>query len=63
MPFYGGKEIVRLASMESTVSNAYISEEKYTRILHQNMKCHKMGDILIVGTRNNLVLRYVVRDR
>jgi type I restriction enzyme S subunit len=60
VPFYGGREIVRLARFGSTVSNAYISEEKY----HDYASKYDMprrGDILITA-RGTIGVGYVVKE-
>jgi len=48
VPFYGGKEIVRLAKFGSAVSAAYISEEKY-RDYASKYNMPRKGDILITA--------------
>ena len=60
VPFYGGKEIVKLARFGSVTSNAYISEEKY----HEYASKYDMprqGDILMTA-RGTIGTGYVVRE-
>jgi type I restriction enzyme S subunit len=60
VPFYGGKEIVKLARLGTVVSNAYISEEKYRDYASKyNMPRH--GDILITA-RGTIGVGYVVQE-
>ncbi len=54
VPFYGGKEVVKLARGDSVVSNAYISEEKYTEYAGK-YEMPQEGDILMTA-RGLLVL-------
>ncbi len=60
VPFYGGKEIVRLAKFGSAVSNAYISEEKY-RDYASKYDMPRKGDILITA-RGTIGVGYVVKE-
>jgi type I restriction enzyme S subunit len=60
VPFYGGKEIVRLAKFGSTVSTAYISEEKY-RDYASKYDMPRKGDILITA-RGTIGVGYVVKE-
>lgn len=60
VPFYGGKEVVRLAKFGTVVSNAYISEEKYRHIAtHYGVP--KTGDILMTA-RGTIGVGYVVKE-
>jgi type I restriction enzyme S subunit len=59
VPFYGGKEIVKLAKQGHAVSNAYISEEKY-REYASRYDMPRAGDILITA-RGTIGVGYVVR--
>lgn len=60
VPFYGGKEIVKLAKVGSAVSNAFISEEKYQEYASKYDMPRK-GDILITA-RGTIGLGYIVQD-
>ena len=60
VPFYGGKEIVKLAKFGSAVSNAYISEEKYDGYASKYDMPRK-GDILITA-RGTIGVGYVVKE-
>jgi type I restriction enzyme S subunit len=60
VPFYGGKEIVKLAKFGSTISNAYISEEKY-RDYSSKYDMPRPGDILITA-RGTIGVGYVVQE-
>lgn len=60
VPFYGGKEIVKLAKYRTVVSNAYISEEKYQEYA-KNYDMPKLGDILITA-RGTIGVGYIVQD-
>jgi type I restriction enzyme S subunit len=60
VPFYGGKEIVRLAKFGSAVSAAYISEEKY-RDYASKYDMPRKGDILITA-RGTIGVGYVVKE-
>jgi type I restriction enzyme, S subunit len=60
VPFYGGKEIVKLAKCGSAVSNAYISEEKYLDYASKYDMPRK-GDILITA-RGTIGVGYVVKE-
>lgn len=59
VPFYGGKEIVKLAKHGYTVSNAYISEKKYEEFASRS-DMPKAGDILITA-RGTIGVGYVVQ--
>jgi type I restriction enzyme S subunit len=59
VPFYGGKEIVRLAKFGSVVSNAYISEEKYDEYASK-YDMPREGDVLITA-RGTIGVGYVVK--
>ena len=60
VPFYGGKEIVKLARFGSVVSNAYISEEKY-RDYASKYDMPRQDDILITA-RGTIGVGYVVQE-
>ena len=60
VPFYGGKEIVRLAKFGSACSDAYISEEKY-RDYASKCDMPRKGDILITA-RGTIGVGYVVKE-
>jgi type I restriction enzyme S subunit len=60
VPFYGGKEIVKLAKCGTVVSNAYISEEKYQDYASK-YDMPRQGDILITA-RGTIGVGYVVKD-
>jgi type I restriction enzyme S subunit len=60
VPFYGGKEIVKLAKFGSAISNAYISEEKY-RDYSSKYDMPRPGDILITA-RGTIGVGYVVHE-
>lgn len=60
VPFYGGKEIVKLAKHGDAVSNAYISEEKY-RDYASKYDMPRGGDILITA-RGTIGVGYVVKE-
>lgn len=59
VPFYGGKEIVKLAKFGHAVSNAYISEQKYLDYASK-YDMPKRGDILITA-RGTIGVGYVVQ--
>ena len=59
VPFYGGKEIVKLAKNGTVVSNAYISEEKYQEYAAK-YDMPRQGDILITA-RGTIGVGYVVK--
>jgi type I restriction enzyme S subunit len=60
VPFYGGKEIVKLAKFGFAVSNSYISEEKYDEYASKyDMPQH--GDILITA-RGTIGVGYIVKN-
>jgi type I restriction enzyme S subunit len=58
IPFYGGKEIVKLARYGTVVSNAYISEDKY-REYASKFDMPKTGDILMTA-RGTIGVGYIV---
>ena len=60
VPFYGGKEIVKLAKFGHAVSNAYISEQKYQDYASK-YDMPKPGDILITA-RGTIGVGYVVQN-
>jgi type I restriction enzyme S subunit len=60
VPFYGGKEIVKLAEFGAVVSNAYISEEKY-RDYASKYDMPRQGDILITA-RGTIGVGYIVQE-
>ena len=60
IPFYGGKEIVKLAKYGTVISNAYISEEKY-RDYASRYDMPRQGDILITA-RGTIGVGYVVKE-
>lgn len=60
VPFYGGKEIVKLAKSGTVVSNAYISEEKYCDYASK-YDMPRPGDILITA-RGTIGVGYVVQN-
>ena len=60
VPFYGGKEIVRLAKYGFADSDAYISEEKY-RDCASKYDMPREGDILITA-RGTIGVGYIVKD-
>jgi type I restriction enzyme S subunit len=60
VPFYGGKEIVKLAKFGSVVSNAYISEEKY-RDYASKYDMPQKDDILVTA-RGTIGVGYVVQE-
>ena len=60
VPFYGGKEIVRLAKFGSAFSDAYISEQKY-RDYASKYDMPRKGDILITA-RGTIGVGYVVKE-
>ena len=61
VPFYGGREIVKLAMGESpVVSAAHISEEKYSE-LASRYDMPRDGDILMTA-RGTIGVGYVVKD-
>jgi type I restriction enzyme, S subunit len=59
VPFYGGKEIVKLANFGHAESNAFISEEKYQDYASK-YDMPKSGDILITA-RGTIGVGYVVQ--
>jgi type I restriction enzyme, S subunit len=60
VPFYGGKEIVKLAKFGAVVSNAYISEEKYLDYASK-YDMPRQNDILITA-RGTIGVGYVVQE-
>lgn len=60
VPFYGGKEIVKLAKFGSVVSNAYISDEKY-REYASKYDMPRKDDILITA-RGTIGVGYIVQE-
>ena len=60
VPFYGGKEIVKLAKFGSVVSNAYISNEKY-REYASRYDMPRKDDILITA-RGTIGVGYIVKE-
>lgn len=60
VPFYGGKEIVRLAKHGFAVSNAYISEEKFQEY-SSKYDMPRKGDVLITA-RGTIGVGYVVKE-
>ncbi|MBD9360379.1 restriction endonuclease subunit S [Methylomonas sp. EbB] len=60
VPFYGGKEIVKLAKFGTVISNAYISEEKYQDYASK-YDMPQQGDILITA-RGTIGVGYVVKE-
>jgi type I restriction enzyme, S subunit len=60
VPFYGGREIVRLSKYGSTVSGAYISDDKYLDYASKYDMPRK-GDILITA-RGTIGVGYVVKE-
>jgi type I restriction enzyme, S subunit len=59
VPFYGGKEIVKLSKYGFVVSNSYISEEKYNEYASK-YDMPKHGDILITA-RGTIGVGYIVK--
>jgi type I restriction enzyme S subunit len=59
VPFYGGKEIVRLSKVGFVVSDAYISEAKYGEYALRH-EMPQPGDLLITA-RGTIGVGYVVR--
>ncbi|MEK7761092.1 MAG: restriction endonuclease subunit S [Nitrospirota bacterium] len=60
VPFYGGKEIVKLAKSGTVLSNSYISEEKY-RDYASKYDMPRQGDILITA-RGTIGVGYIVQE-
>jgi type I restriction enzyme, S subunit len=60
VPFYGGKEVVRLAKFGTTTSDAYISEEKF-RDYSSKYDMPRKGDILITA-RGTIGVGYIVKE-
>ncbi len=59
VPFYGGKEIVKLAKFGFVVSNSYISEEKYNEYASK-YDMPQNGDIMITA-RGTIGVGYIVK--
>ena len=59
VPFYGGKEIVKLAKFGFVISNSYISEEKYNEYASK-YDMPQRGDILITA-RGTIGIGYIVK--
>jgi type I restriction enzyme S subunit len=59
VPFYGGKEIVKLSKFGSVVSNSYISEDKYNEYASK-YDMPQQGDILITA-RGTIGIGYIVQ--
>ena len=59
VPFYGGKEIVKLAKFGATTSDAFISEEKY-REYASKYDMPRKGDVLITA-RGTIGVGYVIK--
>ena len=60
VPFYGGKEIVKLAKLGAVQSNAYISEEKYQEYASKyDMPCQ---DDILITARGTIGVGYVVQE-
>ena len=60
VPFYGGKEIVKLAKFGSVVSNAHISEEKYQDYASKYDMPRK--DDILITARGTIGVGYVVQE-
>lgn len=60
VPFYGGREIVRLANSGQVISGVYISEKKYLEY-SSKYDMPQEGDILMTA-RGTIGVGYVVRD-
>jgi type I restriction enzyme S subunit len=60
VPFYGGKEIVKLSKYGTAVSDAYISEAKY-REYSSKYDMPRKGDILVTA-RGTIGVGYVVKE-
>ena len=59
VPFYGGKEIVKLAKFGFVMSNNYISEDKYNEFASK-YDMPQLGDILITA-RGTIGIGYIVK--
>ncbi len=60
VPFYGGREIVKLAKFGTVVSDVYISEEKYLDY-SSKYEMPQKGDILMTA-RGTIGIGYVVQE-
>lgn len=60
IPFYGGKEIVKLAKFGSVLSNSFISEEKYLDFASK-YEMPRPDDILITA-RGTIGVGYIVQE-
>ena len=60
VPFYGGKEIVKLAKYGTTNSNAYISEEKYMDYASKYDMPQK--DDILMTARGTIGVGYIVKE-
>lgn len=60
VPFYGGREIVKLAKSGTVLSNSYISEEKYSDY-SSKYDMPRQDDILITA-RGTIGVGYVVQE-
>lgn len=60
VPFFGGKEIVKLAKYGKAVSNAFISEEKYMDYASK-YDMPQAGDILMTA-RGTIGVGYIVKE-
>ncbi|MFS1975318.1 restriction endonuclease subunit S [Vibrio splendidus] len=60
VPFFGGKEIVKLAKYGKAVSNAFISEEKYMEYASK-YDMPQEGDILMTA-RGTIGVGYIVKE-
>ena len=60
VPFYGGREIVKLAKSGTVLSNSYISEEKYSDYASK-YDMPRQDDILITA-RGTIGVGYVVQE-
>ena len=60
VPFYGGKEIVKLAKSGLVVSNAYISDEKYQEYASKYDMPRK--DDILITARGTIGVGYIVKE-
>ena len=60
VPFYGGRELVKLAKHGTVISNVYISNEKFTEY-SRKYDMPKKGDLLITA-RGTIGIGFVVQD-
>lgn len=60
VPFFGGKEIVKLAQYGTVVSNAYISEEKYMDYASKYDMPQK--DDILMTARGTIGVGYIVKE-